>query len=91
MTIVKDLPKFTVEKVEKVPTQTKYGIYHRAVNDLKDGEAVVIKELNQADCWRLQSNMKNDFVAIVTRTSKEVDGTITLYLFKKENIKKEDN
>lgn len=86
----KALPKFTVEKVDKVPTQSKYGIYHRAVLNLKDGEAVVIKGLNQKDCWRVQSNMKNDLVVIATRTALEVDGTYTLYLFKKEIIKKED-
>lgn len=84
------LPKFTVEKVEKLPVQTKYGIYHRAVAALKDGEAVVIKELERENCWKIQSNMKNDLVAIATRSVKEADGKYTLYLFKKDNNKKED-
>jgi len=84
---VKDLPKFTIEKVDKLPTQTKYGIYHRAVASLKDGEAVVIKELNQKDCWKIQSNMRNDLVTIATRSIKEADGSYALYLFKKDTKK----
>lgn len=87
------LPKFTVEKVEKLPVQSKYGIYHRAVAALKDGEAVVIKELDQKDCWKIQANMKNDLVVIATRSIKEADGTYTLYLFKTdlERINKKED
>lgn len=83
------LPKFTVEKVQ-IPTQTKYAVYHKAVAGLKDkDDKVVIRGLNQKDCWRIQSNMGNKLVEVATRTVKETDGTYTLYLFKKEN-KEED-
>ena len=86
----KGLPKFTVEKIV-IPAQTKYAVYHKAVADLKDpDDKVVIRGLNQKDCWRIQSNMGNSLVQIATRTAKEADGIYTLYLFKKDTENKKE-
>jgi len=84
---MRELPSFSIEKVDKFPIQTKYTKYHEAVAWLKDGEAVVIKGLDQKTCWKIQSNTQNDLVKIATKSIKEADETYTLYLFKKENKK----
>jgi len=82
----KDLPEFTIEKIENFPVSSKYDVYRNAVADLKDGEAVVIKGLDQKNLWRLQSNIisVNSDIKVTSRSKKEKDDTYTLYLKKKE-------
>lgn len=80
-----ELPDFKVEKMDKIPSQTKYSKYHKAVAGLKEGEAVVVTGLDQETLWKIQSNTENDLVKIKTRSLKEDDGSYTLYMTKAEN------
>jgi hypothetical protein len=82
------LPDYTVQQMPKLPTQSKYAKYHKAVAGLKDGEVVVVEGLDQKTLWKIQSNTENDLVVIATRSIKEDDGTYTLYMTKKEITKK---
>jgi len=85
-----ELPKFTIEKIEKLPVSSKYNQYRHAVDKLQEGEAVVVRGLDQKTLWNIQSNMSStaDDNSARTKSVKEDDGTYTLYLTKKEAGKK---